>query len=90
MVSLNRKRKLFRQYNNGLVTFDRYNSLENNFTTALRFATNYHGKPRFVRLLRAAKKLVLGEFVLIGMPLKSGSGWIIGVGQVRSVINPLL
>ena len=43
MVSLNRKRKLFKKYNIGLVTFDHYNSFENNFTTALRFATNYHG-----------------------------------------------
>ena len=33
MVSLNRKHQLFRQYKNGIVTFDHYNSFKNNFTT---------------------------------------------------------
>ena len=28
MVSLNRKHELFRQYKNGIVTFDHYNSLK--------------------------------------------------------------
>ena len=42
MVSLNRKHELFRQYKNGIVTFDHYNSSKNNFTTTLRHArTNY-------------------------------------------------
>ena len=35
MVLLNRKYKLFRQYKNGIVTFDHYNSFENNFKTTL-------------------------------------------------------
>ena len=38
MVSLNRKHKLFRQYKNGIVTIDHYNSFNNNFTTTLRHA----------------------------------------------------
>ena len=40
MISLNRKLELFRQYKNGIVTFDHYNSLKNNFTTTLRLAQN--------------------------------------------------
>ena len=36
MISLNRKEELFRQYKNGTVTFDHYNSFKNNFTTSLR------------------------------------------------------
>ena len=35
MISLNRKHELFRQYENGIVTFDHYNSFKNNFTTTL-------------------------------------------------------
>ena len=37
-ISLNRKQELFRQYINGTVTFDHYNSFKNNFTTTLRLA----------------------------------------------------
>ena len=40
MVLLNRKQKLFRQYKNGIVTFDHYNSFKNNFTTTLHHANN--------------------------------------------------
>ena len=40
MVSLNRKHEVFRQYKNGIVTFDHYNSFKNNFTTTLRHARN--------------------------------------------------
>ena len=40
MVSLNRKHELFRQYKNGIVTFDHYNSFKNNFTTTLCHARN--------------------------------------------------
>ena len=35
MISLNRKHELFRQYKNGIVIFDHYNSFKNNFTTIL-------------------------------------------------------
>ena len=37
MVSLNRKHELFRQYKNGIVSFDPYNSFKNNFTTTLLY-----------------------------------------------------
>ena len=41
MISLNRKHELFRQYKNGIVTFDHYNFFKNNFiTTLLRLAKN--------------------------------------------------
>ena len=40
MISLNRKHELFRQYKNGIVTSDHYNSFKNNFTTTLRLAKN--------------------------------------------------
>ena len=40
MISLNGKYELFRQYKIGIVTFDHYNSFENNFTTTLRLAKN--------------------------------------------------
>ena len=38
MVSLYRKHELFRQYKNGIVSFDHYNSFKNNFTTTLHHA----------------------------------------------------
>ena len=40
MVLLNRKHEQFRQYKNGIVTFDHYNSFKNNFTTTQRHARN--------------------------------------------------
>ena len=48
MVSLNRKHELFRQYKNGIVSFDHYNSFKNNFTATLRHARNNY----FQRKLR--------------------------------------
>ena len=47
MVSLNRKHELFRQYKNGIVTFDHYNSFKNNFTTTLRHARNNYFQRKF-------------------------------------------
>ena len=47
MVSLNRKHELFRQYKNGIVTFDRYNSFKNNITTTLRHARNNYFERKF-------------------------------------------
>ena len=47
MVSLNRKYELFRQYKNGIVSFDHYNSFKNNFTTILRHAINNYFQRKF-------------------------------------------
>ena len=47
MVSLNRKHELFRQYKNGIVTFDHYNSFKNNFTTTIRHARNNYFQRKF-------------------------------------------
>ena len=48
MISLNRKHELFRQYKNGIVTFDHYNySFKNNFTTTLRLAKNSYFQRKF-------------------------------------------
>ena len=47
MVSLNPKHKLFRQYKNGIVTFDHYNSFKNNFTTTLCHARNNYFQKKF-------------------------------------------
>ena len=47
MVSLNRKHELFRQYKNGIVTFDHYNSFKNNFKTTLRHARNDYFQRKF-------------------------------------------
>ena len=47
MVSLNRKHELFRQYKNGIVTFDHSNSFKNNFTTTLRHASNNYFQRKF-------------------------------------------
>ena len=47
MVSLNRKHELFRQYKNGTVTFDNYNSFKNNFTTTLGHARNNYFQRKF-------------------------------------------
>ena len=47
MISLNRKHELFRQYKNGTVTFDHYNSFKNNFTTTLRLAKNSYFQIKF-------------------------------------------
>ena len=47
MISLNRKHELFRQYKNGTVTFDHYNSFKNNFTTTLRLAKNSYFQRKF-------------------------------------------
>ena len=38
MISLNGEHELFRQYKNGIVTIDHYNSFKNNYTTTLRLA----------------------------------------------------
>ena len=46
MVSLNRKHELFRQYKNGIFTFDHFNSFKNNFTTAQRHATKNYSKKK--------------------------------------------
>ena len=40
MISLNDKHELFREYKNGIVTFDHYNLFKNNFITTLRLAKN--------------------------------------------------
>ena len=47
IISLNRKHALFRQYKNGIVTFDHYNSFKNNFTTTLRLAKNNYFQRKF-------------------------------------------
>ena len=47
MISLNPKHKLFRQYTNGTVPFDHYNSFENNFTTTLCLAKNNYFQRKF-------------------------------------------
>ena len=47
MVSLNRKYELFRLCKNGIVAFDHYNSLKNNFTTTLRHARNNYFQRKF-------------------------------------------
>ena len=47
MISLNRKHELFRQYKNGIVTFNRYNSFKNNFTTTLHHAKNSYFQRKF-------------------------------------------
>ena len=47
MISPNRKHELFRQYKNGIVTFDHYNSFKNNFTTSLRHARNNYFQRKF-------------------------------------------
>ena len=46
-VSQNRKHELFRQYKNGIVTFDHYNSFKNNFTTSHRHARNNYFRRKF-------------------------------------------
>ena len=47
MVSLNLKHELFRQYKNGIVTFDHYNYFKKNFTTTLRRARNNYFQRKF-------------------------------------------
>ena len=47
MVSLNHKHELFRQYKNGIVSFDHYNSFKNNFTTTLCHARNNYFRRKF-------------------------------------------
>ena len=47
MVSLNLKHELFRQYKNGVVFFDHYNSFKNNFTSTLRHARNNYFQRKF-------------------------------------------
>ena len=47
MVSLNHKHELFRQYKNGIVSFDHYNSFKYNFTTTLRHAINNYFQRKF-------------------------------------------
>ena len=47
MVSLNRKHVLFRQFKNGIVTFDHHNSFKNNFTTTLLHARNNYFQRKF-------------------------------------------
>ena len=51
MVSLNRKHELFRQYRNGTVSFDHYNSFKKNFTTTLRHARNNYFQRKFTECL---------------------------------------
>ena len=48
MISLNHKHKLFRQYKNGIVTFDHYNSFKNNLTITLRLAKNSYFQRKFI------------------------------------------
>ena len=47
MISLNCKHELFRQYKNGTVTFDHYNSFKKNFTTTLRLAKSSYFQRKF-------------------------------------------
>ena len=47
MVSLNRKHKLFQQYKNGIVSFDHYNSFNNNFKTTQCHARNNYFQRKF-------------------------------------------
>ena len=47
MILLNRKHELFRQYKNGIVTFDHHNSFKNNFTTTLCHARNNYFQRKF-------------------------------------------
>ena len=47
MVSLNSKYELFRQYKNGIVSFDHYNSFKNNFTTTLHHARYNYFQRKF-------------------------------------------
>ena len=47
MVLLNLKHELFRQYKNGIVTFDNYNSSKDNFTTTLCHARNNYFQKKF-------------------------------------------
>ena len=51
MISLNRKHELFRQYKNGIVTFDHYNSFENNFTTTILFSKNSYFQRKLITLI---------------------------------------
>ena len=55
MVSLNRKYELFRQYKNGIVTFDHYDSFKNNFTTTLRHARNNYFQRKFTECSNNAR-----------------------------------
>ena len=55
MISLNRKHELFRQYKNGTVTFDHYNSFKNNLTTTLRLAKNSHFQRKFTECSNNSK-----------------------------------
>ena len=43
------KHELFRQYKNGIVTFDHYNSFKSNFTTTLRHARNNYFQRKFTK-----------------------------------------
>ena len=47
MISLIRKHELFRQYKNGIVTFEHYNCFENNFIATLRLAKNSYFQRKF-------------------------------------------
>ena len=44
---MDRKLEGLRQYQKGIVTFDHYNSFENNFTTTLRLAGNKYFQRKF-------------------------------------------
>ena len=55
IISLNRKHKLFRQYKNGIVTFDHYNSFKNNFTTILLHAKNSYFQRKFTECSNNSK-----------------------------------
>ena len=55
MVSLNHKHELFRQYKNGIVSFDHYNSFKNNFTTTLRHGRNNYFQRKFTECLNNSR-----------------------------------
>ena len=55
MVSMNRKHELFRQYKNGIVTFDHYNSFKNNFATTLCHARNNYFQRKFTECLNNSR-----------------------------------
>ena len=55
MISLNCKHELFRQYKNGIVTFDHYNSFKNNITTTLRLAKNSYFQRKFTECSNSSR-----------------------------------
>ena len=55
MVSMNRKHELFRQYRNGIVSSDHYNSFKYNFKTTLRHARNNYFQRKFTECSNNAR-----------------------------------